>query len=229
MKKSFALISVYQKDGLTELAKILKKKGISIIATGGTAKYLSERNIPSIPIEKITGTPESFDGLIKTISFQIEAGILFERGNKAHEKEAEKLGIPAIDYVVCNFYPFWEQPGIEMIDIGGPTLVRAAAKNFAHAIVLVDPKDYGKILGELSVEERKVLATKAFAYAADYDIKIANYFQGETKSETRHFISMDKGITLRYGENPHQKGYFYQDPQNHDPLGLGKFAILQGK
>lgn len=227
--EQYALISVYNKEGLKDLAKAFEKLGIGMIVTGGTANFLDEHSIPYTPIEKITGNPESFDGRMKTVSFQIEAGILFGRKSKEHVEEAKKLHIPQIDFVVCNFYPFWEKPEVEMIDIGGPTMVRAAAKNYENVTVLVDPVDYDKVTNDVSHKTRKMLASKAFSYVADYDIQIANYFQKQTALRDRYFITMDKGMTLRYGENPHQKGYFYQDPINNDPLSLGGFSVLQGK
>lgn len=227
--KRHALISVYNKEGLAGLAQAFTSLGVEIIATGGTARYLKELGIDYASIEAITGVPESFDGRVKTVSFTIEGGILFDRANKEHIAQAEKLKVPSIDFVVCNFYPFWEKPSTEMIDIGGPTMVRSAAKNFEHVTVLVDPKDYEKVGGELSLETRKSLAAKAFAYVTDYDIRIAAYFQEETKLRERYFITMDKGVILRYGENPHQKGYFYQEANSNDPLNLGSFLILQGK
>lgn len=228
--KRFALISVYNKEGLKDLAKRFVALDLSIIATGGTARYLKEFGFGYTPIEGVTGNPESFDGRMKTISFEIEAGILFDRTNKKHVEEARILKIPQIDFVVCNFYPFWEKPELETIDIGGPTMVRAAAKNYEHVTVLVDPSDYSRVTDALSVDTKKQLAVKALSYVADYDIRIANYFQGETGEKDRHFISMDKGIVLRYGENPHQKGYLYQDlTSSDDLLNLGGFRILQGK
>lgn len=228
--KHFALISVYNKEGIEKLAKTLEKLGMSILATGKTAGFLMEKGIHVTPVEKITGNQEVFDGRMKTISFAIEAGILFDRSNKKHVSEAERFHVPQIDFVVCNFYPFWEKPGVEMIDVGGPTMVRAAAKNFEHVTVLVDPTDYDKVTARLEVSIRKQLAAKALSYVADYDIQIANYFQEQTDNRDRHFIAMNKGVVLRYGENPHQKGYFYQEPQEEsDPLNLGSFFVLQGK
>lgn len=227
--KKYALISVYDKNGLEKLAKTLQKLGLTIIATGGTAKFLQEYGIFYTPIEKITGNPESFDGRMKTISFVIESGIIFDRLNKEHVRQAQKLKIPNIDVVVCNFYPFWEKQTVEMIDVGGPTMVAAAAKNFAHVTVLVNPSDYGLLEKKVTLETRKVLASKAFAYLSDYNIGISNYFAKETGLKNRHFIAMNKGVALRYGENPHQKGYFYQNPLENDKLSLGKFKILQGK
>jgi len=138
----YALISVFDKSGIVELAKTLAKKDIKIISTGGTAKHLTENGIKIIPIEQITNSPESFDGRVKTISFQIASGLLFDRKNKLHTKQAKELQTPLIDFVICNFYPFADKPGIEMIDIGGPTMVRSAAKNYESITVVVDPGDY---------------------------------------------------------------------------------------
>lgn len=227
--KKYALISVYNKSGLEKLAKTLQKLGLSIIATGGTVGFLQKHGISYTPIEKITGNPESFNGRMKTISFEIMSGILFDRGNAKQVKEANILKIPNIDVVVCNFYPFWEKQTIDMIDIGGPTMVRAAAKNFADVAVLVDPADYDVIEEEITLDIKKRLAAKALSYVADYDILISNYFSEKTGLKDRYFVAMSQGRALRYGENPHQKGYFYQDAENSDPLSLGKFKILQGK
>ena len=227
--KQYALISVYDKTGIVELAKNLTKKGIEIISTGGTAKYLTENSIKIIPIEKITKSPESFDGRVKTVSFQIAAALLFDRYNKKHQKQALNLKIPNINFVICNFYPFFDKPGIEMIDIGGPTMVRSAAKNYKSVTVLIDPNDYGKISGEKTTEDlRKTLAAKAFSYVANYDCAISNYFQKETHGSDQ-FISLQRGSKLRYGENPHQNGIFFKDHKSQDKLGLGNFLLLQGK
>lgn len=247
--QSYALISVFDKTGVVDLVKTLVKKGIKIISTGGTAKELQQNGIEIIPIENITKSPESFDGRMKTISFQIESGILFDRKNEAHQEDAKKLNIPQIDYVVCNFYDFWKKPGIEMIDVGGPTMVRAAAKNYENVVVTVDPNDYKEIITELEKENktteelRKFLASKAFSYVAEYDNMIANYFQKLSSPvisspstslrinlESRDlYISLQNGKKLRYGENPHQQGVFFKDKNENDKLGLGNFKLLQGK
>jgi len=232
--QSYALISVYDKTGIVSLAKTFVKKGIKIISTGGTATYLKKEGIPIIPIEEITNSPESFDGRMKTISFQVASGILFDRHNKTHRQEAETLSIPHIDFVICNFYAFWKDPGIELIDVGGPTMVRGAAKNFNSVTVVVDPNDYDEIQKELakhsepSEEVRRNLAAKAFSYVAHYDGLIANYFQKEIGG-SEHFVSLQNGKQLRYGENPHQQGIFFKDQETNDPLGLGTFLVLQGK
>ncbi|MFI5164836.1 MAG: bifunctional phosphoribosylaminoimidazolecarboxamide formyltransferase/IMP cyclohydrolase, partial [Bacteroidia bacterium] len=147
----YALLSVFDKTGIVELAKTLHKLGFKIISTGGTAKILMANNISVVPIQEITRNPESFDGRMKTISFQIESGILFDRKNPKHVKEAKDLTIKPIDIVVCNLYPFEQtianskvklETAVENIDVGGPTMIRAAAKNFKNVIVLTDPKDY---------------------------------------------------------------------------------------
>ena len=233
--KKFALLSVYDKSGISDFAKVLIKFGYEIVSTGGTFEALKKDGIEVIPIEEITGNPrDSFDGRMKTISFQIASGILFDRKNEKHNEEANNLNIPHIDYVVCNFYDFWKKPGIEMIDVGGPTMVRAAAKNYNSVTVLVDPNDYQNVIDELnnnsevSVETRKILAAKTFAYVAEYDNLIANYFQEQINGSSQ-FITLQNGHKLRYGENPHQEGIFFQDQNSNDKLGLGNFKRLQGK
>lgn len=232
--KRYALISVYDKTGILDLAKTFVKKEVQIISTGGTAKHLAKNGIKIIPIEKITKSPESFDGRVKTVSFEIASGLLFDRKNKAHVKQAKSLKTPHIDFVICNFYPFSDHPGIEMIDIGGPTMVRAASKNHESVTVVVDPGDYEKIGKEIAIKSetsaklRKTLAVKAFSYVVSYDVFIANYFQKEIDG-TDKFISLQNGTYLRYGENPHQKGAFYKDNKIEDNLGLGNYEIIQGK
>jgi phosphoribosylaminoimidazolecarboxamide formyltransferase / IMP cyclohydrolase len=228
--QSYALISVFDKTGIIDLARYFVKQNVQIISTGGTAKLLEQNTIPFIPIQEITNNPESFDGRMKTISFQIGSGILFDRTKIQHQQEAKTLHIPYINYVICNFYDFWKKPGIEMIDIGGPTMVRAAAKNFENVTVVTDPQDYPTIIANKHKEKsfRKQLAAKAFSYVATYDALIANYFQRETNG-TDQFFALQKGKQLRYGENPHQQGMFFTDQETNDKLGLGTFAVLQGK
>ena len=218
----YALLSVYNKEGIVDFARVLASLGYKIISTEGTAKVLVKQKIPIIPVKKITGNPESFDGRIKTISFQIESGILFNRKNKKHIEEALKLKIKPIDIVICNFYPFEEtvasknisiNDAIEHIDIGGPTMIRAAAKNFKNVLVIVDPADYKQISEKLqskSITEklRKYLAAKAFSSLSFYDSQIAKYLNQELfPNET--IIAGRKIFDLRYGENPHQKAAFY--------------------
>ena len=149
--KGYALISVFDKTGIIELAQSLRRFGYQLISTGGTAKILTQNNIPVIPISEITGEPEIFDGRMKTISFQIESGILFDRKNPSHQKQAKQLGIKPIDIVVCNLYPFEKKNRVENIDVGGPTMIRAAAKNFQN--VLVGAKKLAKKIKSIHYEK----------------------------------------------------------------------------
>ena len=239
-----ALISVTNKNGLIPFAKKLVEFHWEIISTGGTAKELDSSDIPYIPIEAVTGNPEAFDGRMKSISFQIESGILFDRDNPSHRKEAEDLKIRPIDMVVCNFYPFptddsmlYEtelKKGIELIDIGGPTMVRAAAKNFRHCLTVVNPDDYDLVINLLEknnkIEEsiHLMLAAKAFQYVADYDSTIDKYFAWKSQNELIIRYRFSAGKKLRYGENPHQKGYYYTSDID-DPLSIGHCTQLNGK
>lgn len=228
----YALLSVYDKSGIVELAKELSKFGYKIISTGGTGKVLKEAKIPVIPIQDITGNPESFDGRMKTISFAIEGGILFDRGNAQHVKEATALKVPKIDIVVCNLYPFEEtvkdpkvkiETAIENIDVGGPTMVRAAAKNFKNIIVVVSPTDYSHILENLrigktpSLEYRKTLASKAFHHLSFYDAQVAAFLD-ENQFPAEVTLPGRLNKILRYGENPHQKSSVYFEPNSNSPL-----------
>lgn len=217
----YALLSVYNKKGIAEFAARLYKLGFNIISTGGTAKELNG-TVPVIPIQEITGEPESFDGRMKTISFQIESGILFDRGNLHHVAEAKKLKIKPIDIVVCNLYPFEKKNSIENIDVGGPTMIRAAAKNFHNVIVVIDPADYEKVIeaishNAVSIELKQSLAAKAFAHTSVYDSLIATFFSKEL-FPYEQTIPLRKFQDLRYGENPHQKAALYLYPNGSSPL-----------
>jgi len=237
-----ALISVYNKDGIVEFAQSLVELGWEIVSTGGTAKVLQENGITIIPIEKVTGNPEAFSGRMKTISFQIESAILFNRSNPEHVRQAKELGITPIDLVVCNLYPFGEvikkqdcslQEAIENIDIGGPTMIRGAGKNLI--VVACDPKDYPMILkeleetGDVCQKTREMLAAKVFWMTADYDSKIDVYLSEKLAGDMVIRMMFGGGEKLRYGENPHQKACFYLDPDSNDPLAIHKFEKLQGK
>lgn len=227
----YALLSVFNKTGIVDLAKTLTKNGYKIISTGGTAKTLSENGIEVTPIQQITGNPESFDGRMKTISFQIESGILYDRTKTSHLKEAKELGIKAIDVVVCNLYPFEQtvsKPSVtlsdvvENIDVGGPTMIRAAAKNFKSVLAIVDPKDYERVgkcikLNEISEKLRKHLAAKAFVHLSFYDSQIADYLKDDFLPE-EVTIPGRKAMDLKYGENPHQKAAFYVFPNSKSPM-----------
>lgn len=224
----YALLSVYDKTGISDFAEVLSKLGYKIISTGGTFETLKKAGIEVIPIEEITGNPrDSFDGRMKTISFQIEGGILFDRKNKSHIQQAKDLNIPQIDVVVCNLYPFEKSPGIETIDVGGPTMIRAAGKNYESVVVMVDPKDYSQLDDALKdVQERKDLAAKAFYHLSFYDSQIGNYFSSK-QFLNELTLPMRKVSDLRYGENPHQKGAFYVMPRTNSPLS--KLEKLWGR
>ncbi len=207
-----ALLSVSDKTHLLELAHGLREYGIELLATGGTAELLKKAQIPYQSIESFTGNPETFDGRMKTISFKLEGALLYDRNNSSHVEQAKALHLSPIDCVICNFYPFPELFDekqtdknllIDQIDIGGPTMVRAAAKNYLHILVVVSPNDYPDILteikklsGAVSLNTRKKMMQKAFELTYKYDQNIY-----ETFSKTN----------LRYGENPHQKSFFIAD------------------
>jgi len=232
---SRALISVYNKHGLLDFARGLNELNIEIISTGGTAKVLREANVPVTDVSKITNFPEIMDGRIKTLHPKIAAGILGKRDK--HEKEAHEQQIPWIDLVVCNLYPFAEtiakpnidlETALENIDIGGPTMLRAAAKNFPWVGVVVDTDDYTKVLQELQENNKqlssktlKQLAAKAFAHVAQYDSLIAEYINDELFPQ-QLTLSFNKISELRYGENPHQRGCLYQSIGKQDSLLTAK-------
>ncbi len=230
--KKYALLSVYDKSGISDFAKALVKLNYEIISTGGTYQKLIDDGISVTPIEDITGNPrDSFDGRMKTLSFQIESGILFDRSNPKHVEEAEKLHIPQIDIVVCNLYPFEQKPGIETIDVGGPTMIRAAAKNNKSVLVVVDSTDYQTIIDALEynkvdVDLRQKLASKAFYHLSFYDSQIGKYFSKE-QFPAEITIPLRKVNELRYGENPHQKGALYTIPNTNSPLA--KLTKLWGR
>lgn len=237
-----ALVSVSDKTGLAELAAKLAEKKVEIISSGGTGKFLESNGIAYTPVEKITGNPEAFGGRMKTLSFQISSALLFRRGHVEDEKQAKELGIQPIDLVVCNLYPFeataknskdWAEI-IENIDVGGPTMIRAAAKNYASVAVVTDPSQYGAVIrdlnetgGAIRAETRQKLALTAFRHTANYDSMIAARMEAEWGEEQRTLsIPTHTGKALRYGENPHQKSWVHADPFNP---GLAGAEPLQGK
>lgn len=220
-----ALISVYDKEGIVEFAKDLVSLGWDIISTGGSFKKLKEAGIEVLGVEDITGFPEILDGRVKTLNPRIYGGILFNRGKEKHEKTVKAMNIGPIDMVVNNLYPFEEMLKkdssidimIDNIDIGGPSMIRAGAKNYRDVIVLTDPGDYKEIIKRLksqSLDEgcRRNLAKKAFAYTAYYDSLISGYFNAldGDKFPQRLNLTFEKVDELRYGENPHQKAAFYK-------------------
>jgi len=234
-----ALISVSDKTGIVELAKALQNYGWEIISTGGTQKVLNDAGIKTIDIQEVTGNPEAFGGRMKTISFNIESALLFDR--EKDKDEAEKLQIEPIDLVVCNLYPFKKvldqgadfETLIENIDIGGPTMIRAAAKNFKYVTVLTDPSDYDELISELqenngntSYDYRRKMMAKAFNHTADYDALIAQTMDAHTGKESVRLAFTD-GKELRYGENSHQKAVFYNQTGKNETFH--NMNILHGK
>ncbi len=223
-----ALISVYDKEGIVDFSKELVSLGWEIISTGGTSKALKNAGIDVLEVEDITNFPEMLDGRVKTLNPFIHGGLLYRRDNEEHVKEVKEMHIEAIDMVVNNLYPFEEtikKPGvtheeiIENIDIGGPSMIRAAAKNYRDVIVVVDPIDYTKVLDELktykdvSLKTKEYLARKVFNYTAYYDAMISNYFNQIEGVQFPEMLTLPfkHSQELRYGENPHQKAAFYRE------------------
>ncbi len=218
-----ALLSVYDKAGVVDLARGLVDLGWELVSSGGTAGLLAGAGIPVTEVAEVTGAPEMLGGRVKTLHPLIHGGILADRSEPAHLADLEERGITPIDLVVCNLYPFASDPSVEMIDIGGPTMVRAAAKNHDHVGVVVDPADYGPVLaelggdGRLSAATRRRLAAAAFAHTAAYDAAIVGWLEGEAPGEpdgpvlpdSLHLV-LDRVQDLRYGENPHQVGARYR-------------------
>lgn len=215
-----ALLSVSDKTGIIAFAQGLIGAGFEILSTGGTKRALEDADVAVTAVEDVTRFPECFSGRVKTLHPMIAGGILFERGNSEHEKQATKLGIEPIDLVCVNLYPFQQAAKdgaqgkelIEQIDIGGPTLLRAAAKNHAHVTVICDPADYDRVLKTLKENSippqalREELAAKVFLRTAMYDAVITTELSGRRNNG----FLLKNGITLRYGENPHQWGMFYE-------------------
>jgi phosphoribosylaminoimidazolecarboxamide formyltransferase/IMP cyclohydrolase len=247
MKVRRALISVHDKEGVVELARALSGLGVEIISSGGTARLLSENGITVIEVSEFTGSPEMMDGRVKTIHPKIHGAILADRDNKKHMEEARKLGIRLIDLVVVNLYPFEETVGkgspmrtiVENIDIGGPTLLRAAAKNYRHVGVVCDPSRYpslieemGKSGGWLSDKTLERLAVDTWEHVAHYDVFIEQFFRKAFgfQDEFPEYLNLTfrKKQDLRYGENPHQRATVYRDDHYRNPSILDA-RQLQGK
>jgi phosphoribosylaminoimidazolecarboxamide formyltransferase/IMP cyclohydrolase len=224
-----ALLSVSDKAGIVDFARGLDELGVEIVSTGGTARALAEGGIATRGIEDFTGFPEIMDGRVKTLHPRLYAGLLARRDDEGHLRAAKEQGIEQVDLVCVNLYPFErtiargdasEEEAIENIDIGGPTMIRAAAKNHVFAAVVVDPGDYGYVLGELresegrvSLERRKQLAVKAFACTARYDAAISTWFAARTEEgfPRQWANTYEKVADLRYGENPHQRAAYYAE------------------
>jgi phosphoribosylaminoimidazolecarboxamide formyltransferase/IMP cyclohydrolase len=219
-----ALLSVYDKTGLEELASGLSELGWELISSGGTSSALASAGIAHVEVAELTGTPEMLGGRVKTLHPVIHGGILADRSVPGHLADIESQGIGLIDLVVCNLYPFSSDPSIELIDVGGPTMVRAAAKNHSHVGVVVDPADYDVVLAEirehgyLSDPTRRRLARDAFAHTAAYDGAIVGWFDREADTAmlppTIH-LTLERAGSLRYGENPHQQGARYRIAGEH--------------
>jgi phosphoribosylaminoimidazolecarboxamide formyltransferase / IMP cyclohydrolase len=223
-----ALISVSDKTGILEFAQELQALGVEIISTGGTAKMLAEKGVKVTGISEVTGFPEILDGRVKTLHPNIHSGLLAIMDKEEHRKQIEELGIQPIDLVVVNLYPFKEtianlnvtyEDAIENIDIGGPTMLRSAAKNHAFVTVVVDALDYPLILtemknGDVTIETKRRLAAKVFRHTAAYDSLISNYLTEQVGEEwpEQFTVTFEKAQDLRYGENPHQKAAFYRKP-----------------
>jgi len=224
-----AIISVSDKTGIVDLARNLVDLGIDLISTGGTAKLLAKEGIPVMEASEVTGFPECLDGRVKTLHPKIHGGILAIRDNPDHMAKIKELGIQPIDYIIINLYPFKEtvmkpnvsfETCIENIDIGGPSMLRAAAKNHHDVTVVTDPSDYSLIINEIKEfgktmpQTRFNLAKKVFEHTAAYDTLIANYFYSQSKQEElpeKLTFTYEKIAEMRYGENPHQKAAFYKN------------------
>lgn len=235
-----AVLSVTDKSGLVELGRALVARDVELVASGGTAQALLDAALPVTAVESITAFPEMLDGRVKTLHPAIHAGLLADRDRAAHRADLERHGIRPVDLVVVNFYDFETAAAnsalaIEAIDIGGPTLVRAAAKNHAHVAVLTDPADYAEFLqvwtaGKLDLEWRRRAAARAFARVADYDATIAARFAlatGDAADWPAHWIqrAVRMPLALRYGENPHQRAAVYRETPAR---GLGALRQWSG-
>lgn len=220
-KISTALISVFYKDGLEPVVRQLHAQGATIYSTGGTQKFIEDLSIPVVPVEQLTSYPSILGGRVKTLHPLVFGGILGRRGHETDVKEMKEYGIPELDLVIVDLYPFQETVAstkeekqiIEKIDIGGPSMIRAAAKNFSDVTVLASKDDYQPLVdilkaqnGEVSLEQRRAFAAKAFQIVADYDIAITNYFSADTPLTV---FGQEQKTVLRYGENPHQEAAFF--------------------
>jgi phosphoribosylaminoimidazolecarboxamide formyltransferase/IMP cyclohydrolase len=239
-----ALLAVFDKTGAVELARGLSELGVALVSSGGTAATLREAGIAVTPVEDVTGFPEMLEGRVKTLHPKIHAGILADRRKTEHEVELAAHGIEPFDLVVVNLYPFRETVAsgagaddvIEKIDIGGPAMVRAAAKNHACVAVVVNPARYADVLDELrrevglSAETRRSLAAEAFAHTAAYDAAVAAWFAREDDDALPSFVglALEKTADLRYGENPHQRGALYTEVAAPGVLG-GARVLVEGK
>ena len=249
VQKPLALLSVWDKKGLAPFAKGLLRQGYEIVSSGGTAKFLKKAGIKVLEVSQITKYPSMLGGRVKTLHPLIHGGILANRSLPEHLADMKKFGIRPIDVVVCNLYPFEAtiakedctlEDAIENIDIGGPCMVRASAKNFKDVTIIVDPLDYSLVLkeiklhkGKTSIETRQKLALKAFNHTKLYDIAISKYltskFEGVETFPSSVEIALQKIQDLRYGENPHQRAAFYKEPQGNFKGAIVNAKQLHGK
>lgn len=213
-----ALLSVHDKTGIVELARGLCELGWELVASGNTARALADAGIAHIEVAEVTGSPEMLGGRVKTLHPRIHGGILADRSVPGHLHDLEREGIAPIDLVVSNLYPFESDPSVELIDVGGPAMTRAAAKNFAHVGIVTSPADYESVLeelrsaGALSDATRRRLARAAFARTAAYDAAVVAWLDaGDPLPPTLH-LTLERAEVLRYGENPHQRGARYRAP-----------------
>ena len=239
-----ALISVSDKTGLLDLVRVLASRDVEILSTGGTARAIRDAGLQVVDVSDVTGFPEMMDGRVKTLHPKVHGGFLAARDNPEHVAEMEKHGIPCIDLLVANLYPFEASVAagdaydrcVENIDIGGPAMIRSAAKNHAHVAVIVDPVDYRKLIaelesrnGETSLGFRRKMAMSAFGRTAAYDAAVFNWMasaQGESAPQ-RRVIAGELAWPLRYGENPHQRAAFYRVGERHP--GVATATRHQGK
>jgi phosphoribosylaminoimidazolecarboxamide formyltransferase/IMP cyclohydrolase len=241
-----AILAPYDKSGLIDLAEGLQALGIEMYATGNTFRILNEAGVAIKPVSDLTGFPEILDGRVKTLHPGVHGGILARRDLPAHLAELDEHGLRPIDIIVGGLYPFQEtvakddvrlEEALEQIDIGGPTMLRAAAKNFLHVLPVVDPTDYNDVLDALRnndtpIDWRRKLAVKAFQHVASYDTAIATYLRGEEQPFPDNLtIALTKKGDLRYGENPHQLAALYRqvNPLDRDPAGAVNATQIHGK
>lgn len=236
-----ALVSVFDKEGILEFSNFLQNKGVEIISTGGTYKHLRDNGINVVEVNEVTNFPEMLDGRVKTLHPIIHAGILAIRDNDEHMKTIRERNIAPIDIVIVNLYPFFQKvkedlsfdEKVEFIDIGGPTMLRAAAKNFKDVVVISDKEDYKAVMeeisenGDVSVKLRKKLAGKVFNLMSAYDAAISNFLLEDEEYPEYLSISYKKKQSLRYGENPHQSAAYYSS--NEFDGAMNSFEILNGK
>ena len=238
-----ALVSVSDKTGVVDFARSLGELGWEVIATGGTMKLLRDSGVEVINISDVTGFPEICDGRVKTLHPKVHGGLLARRDDPEHMKALRENGIGCIDLVCVNLYPFREtiaKPGVKMedaienIDIGGPSMLRSAAKNWADVTVVCDPADYEQVLAEIRSEgntakrTRLGLSAKAYTHTAEYDAMIAAYMRAQAGLSEKLFLEFDLVQSLRYGENPHQKAKFYRE-EHEVPYSLAFARQLNGK